>query len=80
MQLNKSLDQASVFIPQITARYYTPRLFSLDLLRAEISVSIIMDCRQKVLAICSDYVRVFSGTPERKTSYQIDASDLVSSS
>jgi len=28
MQLNKSLDQASVFIPQITVRHCSPRLLT----------------------------------------------------
>jgi len=45
MQLNKSLDQASVFIPQITVSHYSPRLFSFTV----ISVNTGTDCRQKVL-------------------------------
>ena len=39
MQLNKFLNQASVFIPQVTVRHYIPRLFSLCLLSAVLSVN-----------------------------------------
>jgi len=48
MLLEKSLEQASVFIPQIAVRHYSPRLFSLCPLSTVTSVNIGMYCRRKV--------------------------------